>query len=64
MRRKASLAAALGLGLTLAAAGCNNATEGVTIFEAQLSGANEVPARNTAANGAAASPPGVPSDPK
>jgi hypothetical protein len=35
------------------AAGCNDATEDVTLFQADLSGANEVPPRGTAAQGAA-----------
>jgi hypothetical protein len=38
--------------LGLASAGCNNATEGKEFFQADLSGANEVPARDTAASGA------------
>lgn len=38
--------------LGLSSAGCNNATEGQEHFQADLSGANEVPARATGATGA------------
>jgi hypothetical protein len=46
-------AGSLGLvaALALASAGCNSATEGKEFFQADLSGANEVPARDTAATG-------------
>ncbi len=44
-----ALAPALVLGLL--STGCNDATEGQEIFQADLSGANEVPARETGANG-------------
>lgn len=57
MRRSTVLALALGsaLALTLAltVGACNDSTSGVTIFQAQLAGTNEVPARSTAASGAA-----------
>jgi len=48
-----SLGLALGpaLVLGLLSTGCNNATEGKEFFQADLSGANEVPARDTAATG-------------
>jgi hypothetical protein len=52
MRRKLLALGTLGLGL-LASVGCNKGTEGVTVFAALLSGANEVPPRATAASGAA-----------
>jgi len=38
--------------LGLASAGCNNALDGQEVFQATLSGAEEVPARSTAAFGA------------
>jgi hypothetical protein len=44
-----ALAPALVLGLL--STGCNDATEGQEVFQADLSGANEVPARDTAATG-------------
>ena len=53
MRRNGFLVVALGFALALTAAGCNDSTSGVTIFQAQLAGSNEVPARSTAASGAA-----------
>ena len=52
MRGKAvilGLSLALGLGMS----GCNDATEDVEVFEAVLSGQEEVPVRSTAANGRA-----------
>ena len=48
-RHGGSLGLALVLGLL--SAGCNDATEGKQFFQADLSGANEVPARDTAATG-------------
>jgi hypothetical protein len=51
MRRKLLPFGAAGLAV-LALVGCNKGTEGVTVFAAQLSGANEVPARSTFASGA------------
>ena len=45
--------AAVGLTLGLYAGGCNDPTKGQTIFQAQLSGANEVPARASSGSGAA-----------
>ena len=53
MRRNGFLAVALGFALALTAGGCNDSTSGVTIYQAQLAGGNEVPARSTAASGAA-----------
>ncbi|HVR72410.1 MAG TPA: CHRD domain-containing protein [Vicinamibacteria bacterium] len=50
MRRNALPLAVL-LAAGLAAASCEDATEGQEIFTTTLSGANEVPARNTGANG-------------
>jgi CHRD domain len=46
-------AGSLGLvvAVALASAACNNATEGKEFFQADLSGANEVPARDTVASG-------------
>jgi len=51
MRRKLVALGAVGLA-PLVLAGCNKGTEGVTVFAAVLSGANEVPPRTTAASGA------------
>jgi hypothetical protein len=45
--------AAVGLTLGLFAGGCNDPTKGQTIFQAQLSGPNEVPPRTSSASGAA-----------
>jgi hypothetical protein len=45
--------AVVGLTLGLYAGGCNDPTKGQTIFQAQLSGANEVPARTSSGSGAA-----------
>ena len=45
--------AAVGLTLGLYAGGCNDPTKGQTIFQAQLSGPNEVPPRTSSASGAA-----------
>jgi CHRD domain len=45
--------AAFGLTLGVVAGGCNDPTKGQTIFQAQLAGANEVPARSSSATGAA-----------
>jgi hypothetical protein len=45
--------AAIGLTLGLYAGGCNDPTKGQTIFQAQLSGANEVPAHASSGSGAA-----------
>ena len=50
MRRNALPLAVL-LAAGLAAASCEDATEGQEIFTTTLSGANEVPARSTGANG-------------
>jgi hypothetical protein len=44
---------ALVLSLSLCLTSCNDATEGQTLWRATLSGANEVPARSTAATGSA-----------
>ena len=48
-----SLGLALGpaLVLGLLSTGCNDATEGQEVFQADLSGGNEVPARETGATG-------------
>ena len=53
MHRHGSLGLALGLTLVsgLLSTGCNDATEGQEVFQADLSGANEVPARDTGASG-------------
>jgi CHRD domain len=53
MRASVKVAGALALALGLAGWGCNDATEGLEVFRADLSGSNEVPARNTAATGTA-----------
>jgi hypothetical protein len=53
MRASVKVAAALSLALGLAAWGCNDATDGLEVFRADLSGSNEVPARGTAASGTA-----------
>lgn len=52
MRRHA-FAVPLLLALALAATACEDATEGQEIFQATLSGANEVPPRNSAGSGMA-----------
>jgi len=51
MRRHALMIAVLAV--AFASGGCNDATTGKEFFEATLSGANEVPARGTAAHGVA-----------
>jgi CHRD domain len=54
MRRKALALASAGALLTamgFVSGGCTKGTEGMEVFEATLSPANEVPARSTAANG-------------
>ena len=54
MGRKAlalASAGALCAGLGLISTGCDKGTDGMEVFEATLSPANEVPARSTAANG-------------
>lgn len=51
MRGKHLSMGAVGLAL-VACVACNKGSEGVTVFAAQLSGSNEVPARATAASGA------------
>jgi CHRD domain-containing protein len=53
MHRHGSLALALGLALGsgLLSTGCNDATEGQEVFQADLNGGNEVPARDTGATG-------------
>jgi len=51
-RHAGSLGLALVLALGLLSAGCNDATEGKELFQADLSGDNEVPARSTGASGA------------
>lgn len=54
MRRKALALASAGAAcafLGFVSAGCSSATEGMEVFEATLSPANEVPVRSTAANG-------------
>ena len=55
-RHGGSLGLALGpaLLLGLLSTGCNDATEGQEFFQADLSGANEVPARETGATGTCA----------
>jgi hypothetical protein len=52
-RHGGSLGLTLGLALVsgLLSTGCNDATEGQEVFQADLSGSNEVPARDTAATG-------------
>jgi hypothetical protein len=52
-RHGGSLGLTLGLALVsgLLSTGCNDATEGKEFFQADLSGSNEVPARDTAATG-------------
>ena len=52
MRGKA-LALGLAVALGFGTAGCNDATEDVEVFEATLSGQNEVPVRPTAGSGRA-----------
>jgi CHRD domain len=54
MRRKALALASAGALCALVgffSAGCTKGTEGMEVFEATLSPANEVPARSTSANG-------------
>ena len=54
MRRKALALASAGALVTVVgfvSGGCTKGTEGMEVFEATLSPANEVPARGTAANG-------------
>ena len=53
MRASVKAAAALSLALGLAAWGCNDATDGLEVFRADLAGSNEVPARATGASGTA-----------
>ncbi len=56
MRRKVLALASAGALCALSgfvATGCNNATDGMEVFESVLSASNEVPARGTAANGRA-----------
>ena len=53
-RHAGSLGLLLVLVMGLASAGCNDATEGQEHFQAQLSGANEVPPRSTGATGTCA----------
>jgi hypothetical protein len=53
MRASVKAAGALVLALGLAGWGCNDATDDLEVFRADLSGANENPARNTAASGTA-----------
>ena len=53
MRASVKAAAALALALGVAGWGCNDATEDLEVFRADLSGSNEVPARATAASGTA-----------
>jgi hypothetical protein len=45
--------AAVGLTFGLCAGGCNDPTKGQSIFQAQLSGPNEVPPRTSSGSGAA-----------
>ena len=51
-RHGSSLGLVAVLVLGLSSAGCNDATEGKEIFQADLAGSNEVPARDTGATGA------------
>jgi hypothetical protein len=53
MRASVKVAGALALVVGLAGVGCNDATDGLEVFRADLSAANENPARNSAATGAA-----------
>ena len=53
MRASVKAAGALALALGLAGWGCNDATEGLEVFRADLAGGNEVPARNSPASGTA-----------
>jgi hypothetical protein len=50
-RHAGSLGLAAVLVLGLSSAGCNNALEGKEVFQADLAGSNEVPARDTGASG-------------
>lgn len=52
MRRSTAVLAML-LGASLVASSCAKGSDGLTIWQADLVGANEVPARNTAASGTA-----------
>jgi CHRD domain-containing protein len=51
--RKSTAVLALFVGVGLAAASCSKGSDGLTIWQADLSPANEVPARPTAASGTA-----------
>lgn len=51
-RHAGSLGLAAVLAVGLSSLGCNNATEGKELFQADLAGSNEVPARDTGASGA------------
>jgi CHRD domain-containing protein len=51
--RTSMKAAALTLVVGLAGFGCNDATENLEVFRADLAGSNEVPARSTGATGTA-----------
>lgn len=53
MRASVKIAGALALVLGLAGVGCNDATEGLEVFRADLSPANENPPRNSPASGTA-----------
>jgi hypothetical protein len=53
MRASVKAAGALTLALGLAGWGCNDATDGLEVFRADLSPGNEVPARNSPASGTA-----------
>jgi hypothetical protein len=53
MRASVKAASALALALGLAGVGCNDATDGLEVFRADLSPGNEVPARNSPASGTA-----------
>ena len=55
MRRLAGMIAVsvLSLAFAFSSVGCNDALDGIEVFQSDLSGANEVPARGTAARGTA-----------
>src|SRR5262245_9711211 len=53
MRASVKVAGALALALGLAGLGCNDATDGLEVFRADMSPANENPARNARATGTA-----------
>lgn len=53
MRASVKTAGAFVLALGLAGWGCNDATDGLEVFRADMSPANEVPARNSPASGTA-----------